>query len=240
MTVKTAPDRAQWLRLLGIALLIGTLVTTLEILTRERIVASQTSAALDYLRQVLGPDDHGATITFENWPIPNRQLGLLGLSEGDEMHIALRAGQPIAAIVPSISNAGYGGAIQLLVGIDLTGRIIAVRVISHRETVGLGAHYLIQPLNIGPSRRMVEYTINSPAPPSHRALWSIKWLRRCNSLPMSALRWRLGVRRKLTQRHASEPAKRQLQRLPRTLARTPRAGAIARTQPAVGGNDNLG
>tara|TARA_B100000768_G_scaffold169964_1_gene175929 strand:+ start:402 stop:1061 length:660 start_codon:yes stop_codon:yes gene_type:complete len=138
MTVKTAPDRAQWLRLLGIALLIGTLVTTLEILTRERIVASQTSAALDYLRQVLGPDDQGAAITFENWPIPNRQLGLLGLSEGDEMHIALRAGQPIAAIVPSISNAGYGGAIQLLVGIDFTGRIIAVRVISHRETVGLG------------------------------------------------------------------------------------------------------
>ena len=138
MTVKTAPDRAQWLRLLGIALLIGTLVTTLEILTRERIVASQTSAALDYLRQVTGPDDQGAAITFENWPIPNRQLGLLGLSEGDEMHIALRAGQPIAAIVPSISNAGYGGAIQLLVGIDFTGRIIAVRVISHRETVGLG------------------------------------------------------------------------------------------------------
>jgi len=138
MTVKTTPDRAQWLRLLGIALLIGTLVTTLEILTRERIVASQTSAALDYLRQVLGPDDQGAAITFENWPIPNRQLGLLGLSEGDEMHIALRAGQPIAAIVPSISNAGYGGAIQLLVGIDFTGRIIAVRVISHRETVGLG------------------------------------------------------------------------------------------------------
>ena len=138
MTVKTTPDRAQWLRLLGIALLIGTLVTTLEILTRERIVASETSAALDYLRQVLGPDDQGAAITFENWPIPNRQLGLLGLSEGDEMHIALRAGQPIAAIVPSISNAGYGGAIQLLVGIDFTGRIIAVRVISHRETVGLG------------------------------------------------------------------------------------------------------
>ena len=138
MTVKTAPDRAQWLRLLGIALLIGTLVTTLEILTRERIVASQTSAALDYLRQVLGPDDHGAVITFENWPIPNRQLGLLGLSEGDKMHIALRAGQPIAAIVPSISNAGYGGAIKLLVGIDFTGRIIAVRVISHRETAGLG------------------------------------------------------------------------------------------------------
>ena len=138
MTVKTAPNRSQWLRLLGIALLIGTLVTTLEILTRERIVASQTSAALDYLRQVLGPDDQGAAITFENWPIPNRQLGLLGLSEGDEMHIALRAGQPIAAIVPSISNSGYGGAIQLLVGIDFTGRIIAVRVISHRETVGLG------------------------------------------------------------------------------------------------------
>ena len=138
MTVKTAPDRAQWLRLLGIALLIGTLVTTLEILTRERIVASQTSAALDYLRQVLGPDEPGAAITFENWPIPSRQFELLGLSEGDEMHIALRAGQPIAAIVPSISNAGYGGAIQLLVGIDLTGRIIAVRVISHRETVGLG------------------------------------------------------------------------------------------------------
>lgn len=138
MTVKTAPNRAQWLRLLGIALLIGALVTTLEMLTRERIVASQTSAELDYLRQVLDPDDQGAAITFKKWPIVSRKLELLGLSEGDEMHIALRAGQPIAAIIPSISNAGYGGAIKLLVGIDFTGHIIAVRVISHRETAGLG------------------------------------------------------------------------------------------------------
>tara|TARA_B100000768_G_scaffold159181_1_gene158095 strand:+ start:38 stop:697 length:660 start_codon:yes stop_codon:yes gene_type:complete len=138
MTVKTAPNRAQWLRLLGIALLIGALVTTLEMLTRERIAASQTSAELDYLRQVLDPDDQGAAITFEKWPIASQKLELLGLSEGDKMHIALRAGQPIAAIVPSISNAGYGGAIKLLVGIDFTGHIIAVRVISHRETAGLG------------------------------------------------------------------------------------------------------
>lgn len=168
MTVKTGPDRGHWLRLLGIALLIGTLLTTLDILTRERIVASQTSAELDYLRQVLGPDEQGAAITFKNWPIPSRHFELLGLSEGDELHIALRAGQPIAAIVPSISNAGYGGAIKLLMGIDFTGRIIAVRVISHRETAGLG-----DKIEIAKSDWIEAFSKRSLSNPN-RKYWAVK------------------------------------------------------------------
>jgi electron transport complex protein RnfG len=41
-------------------------------------------------------------------------------------------------ILPAVAPDGYSGEIRLLVGIDLDGRILGVRVTNHRETPGLG------------------------------------------------------------------------------------------------------
>ncbi len=45
---------------------------------------------------------------------------------------------PIAIVLPVTAPNGYGGAIQLLVGISNDGQITGVRVVEHHETPGLG------------------------------------------------------------------------------------------------------
>jgi len=44
----------------------------------------------------------------------------------------------INAVAYSVDTAGYSGTIKLLIGVDKTGRLLGVRVISHTETPGLG------------------------------------------------------------------------------------------------------
>ena len=41
-------------------------------------------------------------------------------------------------IFPAVAPDGYSGDIHLLVGVDLDGTVLGVRVTSHRETPGLG------------------------------------------------------------------------------------------------------
>ena len=44
----------------------------------------------------------------------------------------------IVGVAYEITGQGYGGAIVLIMGVDNTGKILGVRVISHHETPGLG------------------------------------------------------------------------------------------------------
>jgi electron transport complex protein RnfG len=51
--------------------------------------------------------------------------------------IATKAGRT-TAVAFQVVGQGYGGAINLMLGIDRDGRLLGVRVISHSETPGLG------------------------------------------------------------------------------------------------------
>ena len=51
---------------------------------------------------------------------------------------ARSGGRPVAVILRFDATNGYNGPIRLLVGIDRSGRLAGVRVVSHRETPGLG------------------------------------------------------------------------------------------------------
>lgn len=46
--------------------------------------------------------------------------------------------QPVAVVLEATAPDGYGGKINLLVGIGADGRITGVRVVEHHETPGLG------------------------------------------------------------------------------------------------------
>jgi electron transport complex protein RnfG len=61
-------------------------------------------------------------------------------ANGDQILIyrARRDGKPVAAVLKVDAPDGYSGPITLLVGVLLSGKIHAVRVIKHRETPGLG------------------------------------------------------------------------------------------------------
>jgi len=52
--------------------------------------------------------------------------------------VARQHGRPTGIILPVTAPDGYSGEIHLLVGLDMDGRILGVRVTSHKETPGLG------------------------------------------------------------------------------------------------------
>jgi len=105
-------------------------------LTAERIVANELAQRLAALRAVL-PDG-----SYDNEPhldaIFVTSAELLGAPEPVPAYRARRDGEPVAVVLTAIAPNGFTAAIRMLVGIDTDGRVIAVRVTSHKETPGLG------------------------------------------------------------------------------------------------------
>ena len=52
---------------------------------------------------------------------------------------ARRNGLPVAAVIQSVTNEGYGGPIELLVAVNYTGEVLGVHILSHHETPGIGS-----------------------------------------------------------------------------------------------------
>jgi len=66
------------------------------------------------------------------------QAEALGSDEPLTVYRARKAGEPVAAILTVVAPNGYNGSIRLLVGIRRGGSLAGVRVLSHKETPGLG------------------------------------------------------------------------------------------------------
>ncbi len=63
---------------------------------------------------------------------------LLGLRTEKHYYIARQNDEAIAIIFPATAREGYTGDIDMIIGINVDGSIAGVRVLSHRETPGLG------------------------------------------------------------------------------------------------------
>jgi electron transport complex protein RnfG len=50
---------------------------------------------------------------------------------------ALRGGQ-VTAVAFRVTGQGYGGAVELIMGVSAAGKVLGTRVVSHAETPGLG------------------------------------------------------------------------------------------------------
>jgi RnfABCDGE-type electron transport complex G subunit len=83
-----------------------------------------------------------AGIAHDNRPVEDRvavqDVALLGLSAPRDAYRARRHGEIVAVALPLIAADGYGGPIELLLGIRSDGRLNAVRVLRHAETPGYG------------------------------------------------------------------------------------------------------
>jgi len=123
--------------LLGIIALLGTaLLTSVNALTHERILEQEKRRMMQQLNEIV------PKASFNNDLLEDR-IEIL-----DEPHFRHRApvtvyrarmdGQPVAALMLVTAPDGYNGDIRLLAGIDNDGTVIGVRVVSHRETPGLG------------------------------------------------------------------------------------------------------
>ncbi len=98
--------------------------------TRGQIAAQQQEDQLAVLRQVLPATLYDNNPLAEALTVQDATLGAV------EVYPARLAGQ-LSAMAFRVSTIGYGGAITQLIALDRDGRILGVRVLSHKETPGL-------------------------------------------------------------------------------------------------------
>ncbi len=103
--------------------------------TKERIAANEKLALLRNLQAVVPPQ------LVDNDMVTDTLLAhdpeLLG-AESTLVYRGRLGGQPVAAVLTPIVPDGYSGPIKLLVAVRRDGTLSGVRVISHKETPGLG------------------------------------------------------------------------------------------------------
>ncbi len=104
--------------------------------TKARIAANERAALMRNLHVLVPPDSHTNDLFRD--VIEVQDPTLLGSRDPVQVYRARRNGEPVALVLTPEAPDGYGGAIRLLVGINPEGTLIGVRVLSHRETPGLG------------------------------------------------------------------------------------------------------
>ncbi len=123
--------------LLGVFAIAGTAMVALTFDNTEvRIVDNEYQALLQSLHALVPPTSHDNDIANDTVEVTSREL--LGSKKAHTIYLARMKEIPIAAVITTIAPDGYNGAIKLLVAINYNGTISGVRVLSHRETPGLG------------------------------------------------------------------------------------------------------
>ncbi|MFI2812421.1 MULTISPECIES: electron transport complex subunit RsxG [Microbulbifer] len=115
----------------------GTLAIT-QITTREPIERAIREASAKALLEIIPLDRHSNDMLVDTYPIPRQYWSRLGLKDGGDINLAREEGRISAVIIPTVAPDGYGGPINLLVGVNRDGTVAGVRVTSHSETPGLG------------------------------------------------------------------------------------------------------
>ncbi len=110
-------------------------MTTFEF-TKEQIEASEKASLLKNLHNIIPPDSHDNDLFHDKLIVP--PASQLGNNEITTIYRAKLGQQPIAAAFAITAPDGYSGNISLLIAIKDSGEISGVRVISHKETPGLG------------------------------------------------------------------------------------------------------
>ncbi|MFP5410527.1 MAG: electron transport complex subunit RsxG [Gammaproteobacteria bacterium] len=117
--------------LIATALLVGAFTGTAPTIER-----SEQAKRLALLTQVLPPALYDNDLLASRRTLPADEQ--LGTRQPSSMWIARRGEAVTAVVLEAIAPDGYSGAIHLLIGIDVDGRVTGVRVTAHRETPGLG------------------------------------------------------------------------------------------------------
>lgn len=103
--------------------------------TAERIEAAQREAKAQALAQILPAGSYDNQLLDHSRSVSDP---LLGNAASTPAYLATLKGEPAAVILQATAPDGYSGSIGLLIGIRADGRLVGVRVISHKETPGLG------------------------------------------------------------------------------------------------------
>jgi len=103
--------------------------------TRDRIALAQRQAEERALLEIIPDSRHDNSMLDDTLPIG---AGTLGLRQDKQIYLARQSGETVAVIIPATASDGYSGDIDLIIGVNRDGSVAGVRVLSHKETPGLG------------------------------------------------------------------------------------------------------
>jgi len=134
------------LALVVVAVASAILLAELNGITAPKIKASQTAYKLKAVKKVLPPYDNHPAV--DRRVVPAKVEGPATVKverdeergkEGVVVYPAYHEGKLVGEAYSVVSHQGYGGDIELLLGVSPEGRITGIAVINHSETPGLGA-----------------------------------------------------------------------------------------------------
>ena len=124
------------LNLLFFALIGTALLAITYQLTNDPIARSEEKEKLKLVTQIAPPDTYDNDIIKDTAElVPDELLGNDGTTVA---YLGRLKNQPSIAVLQAVAPDGYGGKISLIISIHSDGKIGGVRVISDKETPGLG------------------------------------------------------------------------------------------------------
>jgi electron transport complex protein RnfG len=117
-------------------LVASAVIATTYLNTKEQIIQQQRLAKQQALAQIITSDQHDNDLLDDSFIL--QDVDFLGLQQPAEAYRVRLEDKVVAIILPVTTAQGYGGAMQMIVGINRNGQLAGVRVLTHNETPGLG------------------------------------------------------------------------------------------------------
>jgi electron transport complex protein RnfG len=115
----------------GFSTLATALLVVGNLATRDAIVERQREDLQQSLSQVIPGDHYDNNLLQHPLRLRDARDRLVTVYRGTR-------GMQVSAMAWEIGAQGYAGEIRLILGLDATGEVLGVRVLSHAETPGLG------------------------------------------------------------------------------------------------------
>lgn len=113
----------------------GLLLGSINFATEAQIAKNERDVLLQQLGEIVPPDALDNNFLQDKLTVSDPEL--LG-TDTTTAYIGLKADQPVALFYSPVIAQGYNGSIKLLIAVYHDGTLAGVRVLSHRETPGLG------------------------------------------------------------------------------------------------------
>ncbi|QSX31628.1 electron transport complex subunit RsxG [Shewanella cyperi] len=118
------------------ALICTALVAVVNSQTKDKIRAQEQLQLQKILHQIVPDEIHDNELS-EHCTLVH-DPAVFGTDDALPAYLATRDGKPVALAIETQAPDGYNGAIRLIIGVDMQGKVLGIRTLSHQETPGLG------------------------------------------------------------------------------------------------------
>lgn len=140
------------------------LVTLVHEGTRDRIAETAHRQALARFDEVLAGRSYDNDLLADSITLHDPETA--GAAATVIAHRARHDGAVVAVVLEIVAPSGYSGPIRLLVAIEPDGKVLAARVVQHKETPGLGD--FIETRKSDWINRFTNRSLQAPAPAGWR------------------------------------------------------------------------